>query len=617
MNEKIIEEVLRVKNIREALSKISSTVYVGIMAAAAVLAIAEIVYEADVVLEEIYDMTHELVEAGSQLSTDHAIEVAENVEVLANETIVYLIIVGSILASILVVFAFIARMTAGSKEKEMSQVKTCLDGLANNVMMTDVDQNLIYMNDASRKALQDLAPEIRKAFAGFDPTKLMGQSIHQFHKNPESVKQRLMSLNPGQQHRARIKLGDLTFALNVGALYNGEQRTGFYAEWSDITKQIEDEHQATVTSSCLAGLGSNVMITDGDDNLVYMNDASLNALRGLKSEIRKTYENFDPDALIGNSIHQFHKNPDAVRRKIQSLTEGQQHRTTIRIGELVFSLNVGAIYNHGKRIGSYAEWNDITHQYLVENQVRTTAETISNATRDISQGNVNLSERTEAQAASIEETTASMQEIAERVNRTAQNAREALSIASTTRSAADRGGEVVNSAIQAMAEISESSKKINEIIGVIDEIAFQTNLLALNAAVEAARAGEQGRGFAVVASEVRSLAGRSAKAAKEIKDLITDSVEKVDAGTGQVNETGECLSDIITNVQRVADMVNEITSATQDQATGIDEINKAITQMDSFTQQNAALVEEAASSSGALSEQAGELVSIVNKVKSH
>jgi methyl-accepting chemotaxis protein len=244
--------------------------------------------------------------------------------------------------------------------------------------------------------------------------------------------------------------------------------------------------------------------------------------------------------------------------------------------------------------------------------VNTTAAQINDATRDIAQGNMNLSERTEAQAASIEETTATMQQITEKVNENAGNSRRALELADHTRLAADKGGQVVRGAISAMDEISKSSMKIADIIGVIDEIAFQTNLLALNAAVEAARAGEQGRGFAVVAGEVRTLAGRSANAAKEIKSLITESVEKVKQGTQQVNETGTCLDDIIQNVQKVSAMVTNIASASQEQAISISEVNKTVAQMDAFTQQNAALVEQAAAASKALEEQASGLIRLIN-----
>ena len=328
--------------------------------------------------------------------------------------------------------------------------------------------------------------------------------------------------------------------------------------------------------------------------------------------MRKTFPDFDASKLMGASIHMFHKDPSRIKTILHALKPGQQHRAVITIGDLKLSLNAGGVFDkEDKRIGYYVEWQDVTQQYNIENQIKHIVGSINNATTDISQGNQNLSERTESQAASIQQTTASMQQITERVNDTAESAREASELSNNTKSSADRGGEVVKTAIQAMTEISESSKKINEIISVIDEIAFQTNLLALNAAVEAARAGEQGRGFAVVASEVRSLAGRSATAAKEIKELITDSVNKVESGSRQVNETGECLDEIIMSVQEVTRMVNNITQATTDQASGIDEINRAITQMDSFTQQNASLVEEAASASQSLKEQSDKLVEIV------
>jgi len=190
-----------------------------------------------------------------------------------------------------------------------------------------------------------------------------------------------------------------------------------------------------------------------------------------------------------------------------------------------------------------------------------------------------------------------MEEMTSTVKQNADNTRQANQLAINTREQAEKGGEVLSKAVDAMSEISTSSKKIADIIGVIDEIAFQTNLLALNAAVEAARAGEQGRGFAVVASEVRTLAGRSADAAKEIKGLITDSVEKVDLGSQLVNESGKTLEEIVTGVKKVTDIIAEIAASSQEQANGIEQVNSAVMQMDEMTQQNAALVEEAAAAS--------------------
>jgi len=235
------------------------------------------------------------------------------------------------------------------------------------------------------------------------------------------------------------------------------------------------------------------------------------------------------------------------------------------------------------------------------------ADIVATATGEISQGNMSLSQRTEQQAASLEQTAASMEQMTSTVQQSADNAREATQLALSAKYQAEKGGEVVGATINAMAEISNSSKKVADIIGVINEIAFQTNLLALNAAVEAARAGDQGRGFAVVASEVRNLAQRSATAAKEIKELIQDSVVKVEEGTELANQSGKTLEEIVIAAKKVSDIVTEIAAASQEQSSGINQVNKAITQMDEVTQQNAALVEEAASASESMKEQAQSL----------
>lgn len=240
--------------------------------------------------------------------------------------------------------------------------------------------------------------------------------------------------------------------------------------------------------------------------------------------------------------------------------------------------------------------------------VRVSSDAVGAAARQISNGNDDLSQRTQEQASALEETASSMEEMTATVKQNADNARQASQLATGARDQADRGGTVVSRAVSAMGEINESSRRIADIIDVIDEIAFQTNLLALNAAVEAARAGEQGRGFAVVATEVRNLAQRSAKAAKEIKDLIGDSVEKVRAGTELVDESGKSLSEIVASVKKVADIVAEISAASEEQATGIDQVNTAVTEMDSVTQQNAALVEEASAASKSMEHQAQTLV---------
>ena len=244
-------------------------------------------------------------------------------------------------------------------------------------------------------------------------------------------------------------------------------------------------------------------------------------------------------------------------------------------------------------------------------RVRSGVEEINVGAREIADGNNDLSSRTEQQAASLEETAASMEQLASTVKQNADNARQANTLALGASGVAERGGNAVSEVVQTMHGISTSSKKMAEIVGVIDSIAFQTNILALNAAVEAARAGEQGKGFAVVAAEVRSLAQRSAQAAKEIKGLIDDSVNKVVTGSAQVESAGATMQEIVVSVKRVSDIIAEIAAASQEQSGGIDQVNQAVSQMDEVTQQNAALVEEAAAAAGALQSQAESLAEAV------
>lgn len=245
-------------------------------------------------------------------------------------------------------------------------------------------------------------------------------------------------------------------------------------------------------------------------------------------------------------------------------------------------------------------------------RIRDAASTVNTAANEIAQGNADLSRRTEEQASSLEETASSMEQMTAIVRQSAANADEANTMAVDARKKAQEGGAVVDDAVNAMSEILTASKRISDIIGVIDEIAFQTNLLALNAAVEAARAGEQGRGFAVVASEVRNLSQRSAAAAKEIKDLIRDSVGKVEIGSGLVNQSGATLREIVFAVERVAEVINSINAAAREQTLGIEQVNKTVIQMDEMTQRNAALVEEASSASESMSEQTSTMAQLIS-----
>lgn len=246
-------------------------------------------------------------------------------------------------------------------------------------------------------------------------------------------------------------------------------------------------------------------------------------------------------------------------------------------------------------------------------EIRQSADTIATASGQIAAGNMDLSERTETQASSLEETAASMEELTSAVNQNAENAAQANLLAQSASETAQRGGAVVSQVVNTMGAINASASKIVDIIGVIDSIAFQTNILALNAAVEAARAGEEGKGFAVVASEVRNLAHRSAAAAKEIKELIGDSVQCIEVGTGLVDQAGKSMEEIVASVSRVTQIMSAITAASSEQSTGISHVGQAISEMDSVTQKNAALVEEAAAAAGAMQDQASNLASLVSR----
>ncbi len=302
-----------------------------------------------------------------------------------------------------------------------------------------------------------------------------------------------------------------------------------------------------------------------------------------------------------------------IRAIVGPLNEGIAIANAVASGDLTSRIDVHSTNETGRLMMALKQMND----NLVElvGKVRMGTDSITTASSEIAAGNSDLSQRTEEQASSLEETASSMEELAATVKQNADNARQANQLAAGASEVAVKGGAVVSQVVQTMSSINESSKKIVDIISVIDGIAFQTNILALNAAVEAARAGEQGRGFAVVATEVRTLAQRSATAAKEIKELIKDSVSKVEDGTRLVDEAGATMDEIVSAVKRVTDIMSEISAASQEQSAGIEQVNQAVTQMDEVTQQNAALVEEASAAAESMQEQAQALTQAVTVFK--
>ena len=304
-----------------------------------------------------------------------------------------------------------------------------------------------------------------------------------------------------------------------------------------------------------------------------------------------------------------------TRSITRPLNTGLALANQVAAGDLTATIEVTSNDEFGKLLGALKAMNDNLTRMVRD--IRTSAESIRTAADEVSLGNADLSQRTEEQASTLEETASSMEELTSAVRENTQSAGDASVLAKQANQVAARGGEVVSAVVDTMNEIRDSSKKIGDIIGVIDGIAFQTNILALNAAVEAARAGEQGRGFAVVAAEVRSLAQRSAAAAKEIKTLIGDSVQRVEAGTRQVQEAGTTMSEIVASVEKVTANIDQISSASREQADGIEQVNRAVSQMDQVVQQNAAVVEQAAAAAESVQANAQVLVQSVSVFKLH
>jgi methyl-accepting chemotaxis protein len=428
-------------------------------------------------------------------------------------------------------------------------------------------------------------------------------------------------------------------------------------------KEAESNAAATVSGRIRAALdhaSAAMLVADANLEIIYVNHMFESLIRDLEQDLRHELPQLSSASLLGAGIEVLYKDPATARRNLQTL-QGK-HVEEVSIGGCTFRLVASPVASPtGERIGTVLELTNRTQEVAVESEmeqvlqsvlqgdlerrisltgkagffekmsrgmnqladnmaqlvsdVKAAARSVYTGAEEISNGTVNLSQRTEQQSSSLEETASSMEQMTSTVRANADNANQANELAMAAREQAEKGGSVVGKAVQAMGDINEASKRIADIIGVIDEIAFQTNLLALNAAVEAARAGEQGRGFAVVASEVRSLAGRSATAAKEIKDLIRDSVKKVEDGSVLVTHSGHTLEQIVQSVKKVSSIVAEIAAASREQSSGIEQVNRAVMQMDELTQQNAALVEEATASSQAMSEQARELDEMMSRYR--
>jgi methyl-accepting chemotaxis protein len=455
---------------------------------------------------------------------------------------------------------------------ETKRVNAALDATSTNVMIADAERNIIFMNRAVMAMLTNAQADIRKALPQFDVSKTLGSSMDSFHRNPAHQASLLGGLT--STYRAEINVGGRTFLLVANPIFNEKgERLGSVVEWNDRTNEVAvEEEVAEIVAAAAAGDFGKRIDMQGKEGFFKLLGSSMN-------QLLETSE-------VGLSD---------VRRMLVALADG--------------NLNERIEASYSGMFGDLKEAANTTSDRLrdIVGQIAEAVDTITTASGEIASGNQNLSSRTEQQAASLEETASSMEELTSTVRQNAENARQANQLAIGASDVAVQGGSVVGQVVNTMSAITDSAKKVVDIISVIDGIAFQTNILALNAAVEAARAGEQGRGFAVVASEVRNLAQRSAAAAKEIKGLISESVENVEAGSKLVDEAGRTMTEIVSSVKRVTDLMSEISAASSEQSQGIDQVNQTVTGLDEMTQQNAALVEEAAAAAESLQEQAQAL----------
>ncbi|WP_172198811.1 methyl-accepting chemotaxis protein [Niveibacterium sp. COAC-50] len=459
---------------------------------------------------------------------------------------------------------------------ENLRIRNALDKTSTNVMLADNDGKILYCNESVVTMLGGVENELRKVLPQFRAQEIVGRNFDEFHRNPSHQRNVLGALRG--KHVANIKVGPLSFRLTANPIMDSTgRRLGTVIEWLDRTAEVraEEELAALLRAAVAGDFAQRLTVADKEGFFRQLAEA-MNQLLGVVSG------GLEDVAGVLNAISQ-----GDLTVRIQNDYQGMFGRLKEDTNQTVDRLNA------------------------VLSQIREASDAVNTAAQEIAAGNSDLSGRTEEQASSLEETASSMEELNATVRQNAESAAQANRLASQSNAVAQEGGAKVRQIVTTMDAIQSSATKIADIIGVIDSIAFQTNILALNAAVEAARAGEQGRGFAVVASEVRNLAQRSAQAAKEIKGLIADSVDKVGEGAREVRDAGATINEMVSNFAELARLVTDISQASREQSTGIDQVAAAVGQMDEVTQQNAALVEQAAAAAESLEEQARMLASSV------
>ena len=460
-------------------------------------------------------------------------------------------------------------------EKERAtRLHAALEGSTNAFLMIDRSFTVTYVNRAMLELLGFHEDSLRALYPSFSAARIVGSCVDQFHEDPGRL--HLFLENPGNlPFSSTIQIGPLHFAINVTAIHDLDRRyVGNTLEWADVTDRVDAQTQVSrLIQKAVEG---------------QLNDR-------IETE---SYSGFMRE--LGSSINSM---LDAVVNPIQALNEVV---SALAGGDFTRTMDGDSFQGQFSMLQESMN-SSMAQLALMVREIRDGAANITTGASEIAAGTGLLSQRIEGMRNSLDLTTANLGQLTSTIRQNSDHASRAAELSKVARNEAAKGGDVIGRTISAMGEINESSRKIADIIGVIDEIAFQTNLLALNAAVEAARAGEQGRGFAVVASEVRNLAGRSAAAAREIKELINDSVEKVVEGTKLVDESGETLEGIVKSVKTVSEIVAEIAGASQDQALGIERIDQAVRQMNDATQSNAAAVEETAASAVSMDSQAKAL----------
>jgi methyl-accepting chemotaxis protein len=478
---------------------------------------------------------------------------------------------GQLLQSLAIMQAHLKKRLEEDKRiaDEALRLNRALDSVTTHILMTDNQYHIIYLNEAAQRLFIAAEEIIRQELPHFEARRLLGASIDAFHKNPSHQHQLLNSLT--ETYRTTLRIAGLIIDTHITPVINANgERLGAVVELTNRTLEVatEQEINAVIQAASQGNFQQRISL-EKKTGFFQVFTERVNQIMALTEEMIKEI------MLIFSALAQ------------GDLTRTIDHNYMGDFEQLKQDAN--------------ATVKKLTEVIMV---IKQSAEVVNAAAEELSQGNASLSQRTEEQATSLEEIASSMEQMISTIQQNADNAKQATQLALGARNRAEQGGKVVGATVQAINEISHSSKKIKDIIGMINEIAFQTNLLALNAAVEAARAGEQGRGFAVVAAEVRNLAQRSAKAAKEIKDLVQESVSKVEEGTKLANKSGETLVEIVTATKQVSDLIAQIAAASQEQSVSIQYVNNALISMDSMTQQNSTLVEQAAAASQSLSEQA-------------